>query len=741
MPLIEDLPESLASIKARAEVAVASDLAQDGAFGREWLVVADGAIAVWSGDGARERERIELASVDRVEDEALSDGGALVAEARGARLELVRYTAAAKPVFARVAAYLAQVIARRKAGTGEEPSIHADPDLAQRCPRCRLPLPQGSTICNLCAPKLQSLKRVLRTLRGQGGLAALAVALMLIGIGLGLVGPYLQRPYIDQVMNPAATAPVGVRLHLLIAVSALMLLASAIGKGADTLRSVVLLVLGRRISHRLRLELFDHISLMSLRFFDRAKSGQLLARITRDTEALQSVIVDGVQHFLVNVLTLLAIGAIMLWMNWRLTMLVLLPVPVVLLLARLGWPFMIMLYHRFYHLRGDLLASVTESINGVRVVKAFAREKAETARFEGRSVELWRADLRADLVWATIFPIFAYLVSTGSLLVTWLGGASVVHGTLSAGTLLAFTLYLGMFYGPLQWLSRLTDHLMRAITSSARIFEVLDTVPDIPPRADAQRLTDLKGAIAFEQVVFGYDKHKPALKGVSFAIAPGEMVGLVGHSGAGKSTVINLLCRFYDVDGGRIAIDGVDLRRLDGSDIRRNIGVVLQDTFLFNGTIAENIAYARPEASLSDIIAAAKAANAHDFIVGKPDGYDTVLGERGVTISGGERQRLSIARAILHDPRILILDEATASVDTDTEAKIQEAIARLVKGRTTIAIAHRLSTLRNADRLLVLKGGEVIEQGTHEELLAKEGGEFRRLVDAQQAMSKIVEVA
>jgi ATP-binding cassette subfamily B protein len=329
----------------------------------------------------------------------------------------------------------------------------------------------------------------------------------------------------------------------------------------------------------------------------------------------------------------------------------------------------------------------------------------------------------------------------GSLLVTYFGGLEVIHGELSTGTLMAFTAYLWMFYGPLQFLSRIADWMARSLASSARVFEVLDTTPDVREAADAVAMPRLGGEIAFDNVVFGYDKHKPALKGVSFTVKPGEMVGLVGHSGAGKSTLINLICRFYEVDDGRVLIDGVDIKKVRQTDLRSQIGVVLQDSFLFNGTIAENIAYAKPDATPEDVIAAAKAANAHDFIIGKPDGYDTLLGERGQTLSGGERQRVAIARAILHNPRILILDEATASVDTDTEKQIQEAVQRLVKGRTTFAIAHRLSTLRNADRLLVLKNGTIAETGTHEELLAKEGGEFARLVKMQQEMSQIVEVA
>jgi len=297
-----------------------------------------------------------------------------------------------------------------------------------------------------------------------------------------------------------------------------------------------------------------------------------------------------------------------------------------------------------------------------------------------------------------------------------------------------------MFYGPLQFLNRVGEWLSRMLASAERVFDILDSEPDVQEAEEAVRIPRIEGRVQFQDVTFGYDKHKPVLRNINLDVTPGEMIGFVGHSGAGKSTMINLICRFYDADEGQILIDGVPIKKIPQQDLRSQIGVVLQDTFLFNGTIAENIRYAKPGATIEEIMAAAKAANAHDFIVQKPDGYDTPVGERGQSLSGGERQRIAIARAILHNPRILILDEATSAVDTDTEKQIQDAITRLVKDRTTFAIAHRLSTLRNAHRLVVLKEGKVEEVGTHAELLEKKG-EFHRLVEMQQEMSRIRAVA
>jgi len=324
----------------------------------------------------------------------------------------------------------------------------------------------------------------------------------------------------------------------------------------------------------------------------------------------------------------------------------------------------------------------------------------------------------------------------GSFVVWYIGGADVIGGRMSLGTLFAFFSYLSMFYRPIQMVSRLNAWVTRDLTAAERVFEVLDTEPEIEDESDAVVLENMEGRVEFEDAVFGYDPLRPVIKGITIDIQPGEMVGLVGRSGAGKSTIINLICRFYDPQEGRVLIDGVDLRKIKQREWHRRLGIVPQESFLFHGTIAENIAYARPEASRDDIIRAARAANAHHFIVRFPDGYDTQVGERGARLSGGERQRISIARAILNDPKILILDEATSAVDTETEQQIQEAISRLVHGRTVFAIAHRLSTLKNANRLLVIEDGQLVEFGTHDELV-EAGGVYARLVEAQQELSAL----
>src|SRR6266542_3112248 len=416
-------------------------------------------------------------------------------------------------------------------------------------------------------------------------------------------------------------------------------------------------------------------------------------------------------------------------------------------LRLLWWLVVILLGVQFF---GQVLG-VWRGRMSVRLGQQLSHELRNDVFRHQHSMEFYNAGVAAEHLWVTFFPTLFFIMSIGNLIVWYIGGYQVIQDTTLGVQLLsdrkAFTLgqfftflsYLGQFYGPLQFTSRVADFLSRSLASAERVFEVLDTESDVQDAKKPMPMPRIEGHVEFKNVTFGYEPHKPVLKEISFTVEPGEMIGLVGQSGAGKSTTISLICRFYDAQEGEVLIDGVNIKQISQKDLRSQIGVVLQEPFLFMGSIYENIAFARPTATYEDVMAAAKAANAHDFIVQKPDGYDTPVGEHGQTLSGGERQRISIARAILHNPRILILDEATASVDTETEKQIQDAIARLIKGRTTFAIAHRLSTLRNATRLVVLKDGKITEVGTHEELIEKKV-DFHRLVQMQQQMNQIIEV-
>jgi ATP-binding cassette subfamily B protein len=381
---------------------------------------------------------------------------------------------------------------------------------------------------------------------------------------------------------------------------------------------------------------------------------------------------------------------------------------------------------------------LSDTIPGIRVVKAFHQEEREVRRFAERNEDVTAEFNRIHRMWTGFWPVLLLGVHAAAVLV-WALASPRLLGTagpgLSDGTFVAFLLYAGMFSGPIEVIGQIARTMNRATTSAHRVFEVLDTEPEVVDGPDPVRLEPARGRVTFDNVTFAYDGVKQVLKGVSFDVRPGELIGLVGPSGGGKTTVVNLIARFYDVAGGTVAIDGVDVRALDSGHYRRQIGMVLQDPYLFHGTVLENVCYGRPEAPLDEVIRAARAANAHDFIVKLPHGYDTVVGERGQTLSGGERQRVSIARAILHDPRILILDEATSSVDTETERSIQDALDHLVAGRTVFAIAHRLSTLRKATRLFVIDDGRLVEQGTHAELMKRHDGRYRRLYEMQLALA------
>jgi ATP-binding cassette subfamily B protein len=461
-----------------------------------------------------------------------------------------------------------------------------------------------------------------------------------------------------------------------------------------------------------------------------------MSSVTQDVSRLQDFLSDGMQEAVRDVLTIGIICAILFYRNAGLAAFVLLPTPVIVFVTlRFGYRLHV-IFHRLWRRTAALSTLLADVVPGVRVVKAFAQEQREVDRFQDRSRELLTGELKAARIRSLFTPIMAFLTSLGTLIVWWVGGREILAGDLSLGDFVVFTGYLWQFYGPVESLCRLNHRFQHSATSAERVFEVLDTTPDVDSEPNAVPMPRIRGEVEFRRVTFAYEPGKPVLRDLSFTVAPGEMIGLVGHSGAGKSTIINIICRFYDVQDGGILIDGHDLRSVELKSLRDQIGVVLQDPFLFNGTVAENVAYGNPAAGLDQIVAAAKAANAHDFVMDLPEGYDSVLGERAVRLSGGERQRLSIARAILRDPRVLILDEATSSMDTETEAKIQEALVRLVKGRTTFAIAHRLSTLKNAHRLLVIEKGRLTEIGTHDELITRDGI-YARLCRMQMEMSRI----
>ncbi|MCC6445483.1 MAG: ABC transporter ATP-binding protein [Armatimonadetes bacterium] len=726
----EPLPEGV-RVEGDLRLCLESDAHPGGDFGKEWLVVAGQEVRVFSQNGAGVEERYRL-PFDQISDpkaEPLIGGGALEVTHDGQRLELIAYTNARAARFATAAAHLEKWLKGEEAPLPEEE--------ARRCPRCGLPLEAGTQVCPACLPRHRTAARLTGYLRPYVRQAVLLAALAFANTALGLIPPWLQKPLVDKVLSPGAGAAVPGRLRLL-ALLVLALLGARILMAAISMAQGWLAAwLGNHITHDIRCQLYRHLQYLSLSFFDKRQMGSVISRVNQDTGQLQQLLVWGSQDLATNLLLLVGIGAMLFLMNWKLALFVLAPAPVIFFFSSRFWKRIRYFMHRFFHNWGRLNSILSETLTGLRVVKAFAQEPRVVTRFQERSRELAVTGIEAERVWVMLFSGMSLFIMLGTLLVWYVGGRDVLFGRMSLGTLIAFLTYVGMFYSPLQFLSMLLNWASRSLTAAERVFEVLDSQPDVQEAENPTPMPNLSGRVEFKDVSFGYDRHRPVVKQITFEAAPGEMLGLVGHSGAGKTTSINLLCRFYDAQEGEILIDGVPIRQIRLEDLRHQIGLVPQDTFLFSGTLAENIAYAKPDATKEEVIRAAKVANAHDFIRSRPEGYETLVGEGGQGLSAGERQRIAIARAVLHNPRILILDEATSHVDVETEKQIQTAIERLVAGRTTFAIAHRLSTLKNANRLLVLKNGEIAEMGTHDELLAQEGGEFHRLVATYQEISKV----
>jgi ATP-binding cassette subfamily B protein len=493
---------------------------------------------------------------------------------------------------------------------------------------------------------------------------------------------------------------------------------------------------GTLITYSLRNRMFRKLQELSIDYYDKNSVGMLMTRFSSDVEMLHGFVSQIGHGFLINILLFAGIGVMLFTINAVLAFYVLIPIPFVLFGTWFFWHRIYPRYYKLWDSQTKMSSFLNGVLSGIRLVRAFAQEGREVKRFEKRSGDLRDSNRGVNLSVSAFNPMMAFLFSLGGLIVWYAGGKRVLAGYLSLGELMAFLSYIGMFYAPLSSITLLSNWFSGFTTATHRIFEILDTEPTLKPPENPVRIERMSGDIEFRNVTFGYEPYFPVLKNVSLKIKAGEMIGVVGKSGCGKTTLINLVCRFYDPQQGMVMIDGHDIRDVAGDDIHRNIGLVLQEPFLFRGSIADNISYGNPTATQKEIIAAAKAANAHEFIMQMPTGYDFLLGERGSGLSGGERQRIGIARALLCNPRVLILDEATSSVDTESEMKIQEALAMLSKGRTTIAIAHRLSTLRDADRIYVVDAGRIVESGSHNELMERKGV-YWKLVEMQTRLSSI----
>ncbi len=614
---------------------------------------------------------------------------------------------------------------------GKEISYEYEKEIDRRCPKCHRQYRPGSNVCEHCVDKKNYIGRLWKIAKPYHPLIYLSVVFYFIIALVNLVPPYINRILVDDYIK-AAEMP---KLAGYLTVIALLFAVNIVQKLLSMIRSVLLIRAGNNITATLRELVFDKIQKMSIARISKRTSGELMNRVSNDTSELSRFISNDFGAMAEQILILLAVGIYLFSYDWRLALMIILPTPIVMYSYRLFHSFMRHVFHRSWQLDSRENSILHDTFSGIRVVKAFGMEKREIERFDKVSRDLRDTRILTEHFFAKIQPFLNFLMGVGEYFLLYYVGNRIIGGTMTLGEMSQFSAYVGIIYGPLRWLSWLPRRLTRTMTSIVKIFDVIDEGEDVADRADAVD-HKIDGTITFEDVSFGYDKTQYVLKHINAEIKPGEMVGIVGKSGVGKSTLINLVMRMYDVSEGAIRIDGIDIRDISQDSLRSQIGVVLQETFLFSGTIYDNIAYAKPDATRDEVITAAKAAGAHSFIMKLPNAYNTKVGEKGHTLSGGERQRVAIARALLHNPRILILDEATASLDTETEKQIQDALQKLIADRTTLAIAHRLSTLRNATKILVLDKGEVAEIGTHEELMRKQGI-YYGLVMAQRQMSKM----
>ena len=602
------------------------------------------------------------------------------------------------------------------------------------CPECYLPLPPDSEECPACARKQHTppstwvLLRLWRFARPYRYQLLAGFLLTLASTAATLVAPYLTIPLMDDILIPFQNGQ-KIESSKVVFILGALLAAAVLGWALNWARTYLLALVSERIGADLRTATFDHLLELSLDYFGGKRTGDLMSRIGSETDRICVFLSLHALDFATDVLMIGMTAAILFSVNPWLAVVTLLPLPFI------GWMIHVVRdklrtgFEKIDRVWSDVTNVLADTIPGIRVVKAFAQEKREAQRFREVNQHNLAVNDKLNKTWSLFTPTVSLLTEVGLLVVWAFGIWLVARQEITVGVLTAFIAYIGRFYGRLDSMSRIVSVTQKAAAGAKRIFDILDHVSNVPEPAQPVKINLLQGRIDMKGLGFRYG-NRSVIRGLDLQIKPGEMIGLVGHSGSGKSTLVNLLCRFYDVSDGAIEVDGTDIRRFGVADYRRNIGLVLQEPFLFFGTIAENIAYGKPGATRAEIVAAARAAHAHEFILRLGQGYDSLVGERGQGLSGGERQRISIARALLIDPRILILDEATSSVDTETEKEIQRALDNLVQGRTTIAIAHRLSTLRKADRLVVMDRGQVVEVGPHDELMAQQGA-YWRLYEAQ----------
>lgn len=704
-----------------------SDLSLSGRPEKNWIVATrNNVAAVREGDGATVETHVPVSKVSEFRTQSTVGSGFLQAYVDDYWVDLARFPNTEADRFSQLARYLENL--------RTEGEVHVDPAGATRvthCPKCGQRLLVANEACARCIPRKAIFGRLVHMLWPYRMTALIMCGLMLVAVAAELTPPKLQQYLVDHILKGGQAAPDPRNLFTALfavvsalAVTRLTLSAVNYAKGRMATR------VGVALTYDFRASLVAKLQSLGLDYYDRHQVGAVMSRVAYDSEVIQSLLQQITGGFLLQIVQVTAVGVMLFTLNAKLAVFTLIPAPLVIAGSWFFWKRVHPKHYRYWDAASKQAGMLTGMLSGMRVVKAFAQEHREYDRFNRISGQLRDCRRHVDYSTVAFSATMQLIFSLGGLIVWYIGGRDVLDGKMSLGSLMAFLAYLAMFYTPLATLSQFTTWLTNFLTGCQRAFELLDTPVDTK---DAEQPTDLpkvEGRIRFENVTFGYERHQPVLRDIDFEIKAGETIGIVGRSGSGKTTLVNLLCRFYDTCEGRVLVDGVDVRELTSSQLRQHIGCVLQEPFLFRGTIWQNLVYGMPSSSPEQAIASAKAAQAHDFILKSPLGYDTWLGERGAGLSGGERQRMSIARAILYDPPILVLDEATSNVDAESEQAIQQALRALTKGRTTIAIAHRLSTLREADRIMVFDRGRLTEQGSHDDLIAQ-NGQYANLVRIQ----------
>lgn len=619
-------------------------------------------------------------------------------------------------------------------GASDEPITNSERE--RFCPKCNRPFIRGTNICPYCLDVMDIYKKIFAMTKGLRLMMCFPFIVAIFNVIFQFTVPQIQKVALNNyILDEAAHGKANMMTQFVLIVIAIVSL-EVLHRALSVLQSRLSAVAGSRFVLMMRTVLYEKIQSLSLSSVQQKSTGDMMGRINNDVNVAHDFIVNQLPNLFIQAVSLVVGLILLLTLNWLMAAFIFVPIPFVVFLIAKFWKSVQRRNRRLWVLGQRSNHLLQDILNGIRVVKCFGREEREVERFKDASVRQAVQSEKNAKVFDTVFPLLGFAVKLGSYFILLYGNYLLFHGEMLVGELHQINAYANIIYAPLMFITFIPRNISNFLTSLSKIFEIIEEreeVQDIDLPIDIR----IEGEVAVKDVTFGYESYDPVLEGVSFDVKPGEMIGIVGHSGSGKTTLINLLMRLYDVNEGAIEIDGVNIKDISQNALRTQIGVVLQETFLFSGTIRDNIRYAKPHASEEEVIAAARIANAHDFIVSLPQGYNTYVGEKGYSLSGGERQRIAIARAVIHNPRILILDEATAALDTETEKLIQDSLNKLTEGRTVFAIAHRLSTLRNADKLLVLDKGRVAEFGTHSELLENKGI-YYKLVMAQRKMAQSV---